>query len=203
MRWAMRGMGAALALLLVSMHDRVALAGPAGMAYRPPVDAPVVDRFRVPRSPYGPGNRGIDYATAAGTQVLASAPGQVTFAGAVGGRLHVVVLHVSGVRTSYSFLASTTVVRGQTVAAGQVLGATGPSLHFGARIGDTYIDPLLLLAGEGSTGPHLVPDHEPSRSAHGGERYPLEQLVRHYRPVVKVSAAAVAWARLGGPKPAG
>ena len=128
--------------------------------YRPPVDAPVVDRFRPPPSPYGPGNRGIDYATVPGTEVRAAAPGEVLFAGPVGGRLHVVVLHADGVRTSYSFLASTAVVRGQWADGGQVLGTAGVTFHFGARVGDAYVDPLLLLAGSAGGFLRLVPDEE-------------------------------------------
>ena len=49
--------------------------------YRLPVDAPVVDGFRPPTTPYGPGNRGLEYATVAGTEVRAAAGGRVTFAG--------------------------------------------------------------------------------------------------------------------------
>src|SRR2546427_4550471 len=72
--------------------------GPVG--YRPPVDAPVDDGFRPPATPWGPGNRGIDYATAPGAPVHAAAAGEVVFAGQVGGSLHVVVLHADGIRTS-------------------------------------------------------------------------------------------------------
>src|SRR5437764_14605541 len=79
--------------------------GPAAVRYDPPVDAPVVDPFRPPPEPWAAGNRGIDYGTAPGTPVRAAAPGEVVFAGQVGGTLHVVVLHADGLRTSYSFLA--------------------------------------------------------------------------------------------------
>src|SRR3954453_3077694 len=40
---------------------------------RPPVDAPVHDPFRAPVGPYGPGHRGIEYDTAPGTPIGASA----------------------------------------------------------------------------------------------------------------------------------
>ena len=74
--------------------------GPTPVVYRVPVDAPVVDPFRPPATPYGPGNRGVDFATTAGQPVLAMADGVVVFAGQVGGTLHVVLLHADGVRTS-------------------------------------------------------------------------------------------------------
>ena len=44
-------------------------------AYLPPVEAPVADPFRPPTTPYGPGNRGLEYATAPGTPVRAAADG--------------------------------------------------------------------------------------------------------------------------------
>ena len=137
--------------------------------YRPPVDATLVDPFRPPPSPFGAGNRGVDYATEPGTPVGAAGPGRVVFVGAVGGHLHVVVLHPDGVRTSYSFLASVSVWKGQRVSTGQVVGVAGASLHFGARVGDAYVDPLALL-GAHRAEVRLVPD-EPVPAADGaGER---------------------------------
>jgi len=135
-----------------------AAAAVAVLVHRPPVDAPIVDHFRPPASPYGPGNRGIDYATAEGSLVRASADGEVVLAGQVGGRLHVVVRHDDGVRTSYSFLAAVSVHRGQQVRAGDEVGTAGPTLHFGARRGEAYIDPLTLFGPAGETRVHLVPD---------------------------------------------
>ncbi len=128
------------------------------VTYRPPVDAPVTDPFRPPLTPYGPGNRGIDYATAPGMSVHAAADGVVVFAGAVAGGLHVTVLHADGIRTTYSFLAVIRVHERQTLRGGDVLGVTGVALHLGARRGDVYIDPASLWRP--ATGPpavHLVP----------------------------------------------
>src|SRR4051794_6589973 len=162
---------AVVALAVIGMFVVAVVRAPAVAAsggYQPPVAAPVADPFRPPSSPYGPGNRGIDYATAPGTEVRASADGEVVFAGQVGGTLHVVVLHGDGIRTSYSFLSSIRVHRGDHVRQGQVLGTTGTQpFHFGARAGDAYVDPALLF----STGPpqvHLVPDseHLPQSEAH-------------------------------------
>ena len=119
----------------------------ATVAYRAPVPGPVIDPFRPPESPFGPGNRGLDYATTPGEVVGAPADGEVTFAGPVAGGLHVVLLHADGIRTSLSFLAAVLVRRGQKVTAGQAVGRAGPSLHFGARRGQAYLDPAGLLAG--------------------------------------------------------
>ena len=121
-------------------------AGP-GPAYLPPVDAPVVDPFHLPSTPYGAGNRGLEYATVPGTPVRASAGGVVTFAGPVGGSLYVTVAPPDGVRTSYSYLARLGVVLGQRVRQGQIVGVAGARFHFGARIGGDYIDPADLFSG--------------------------------------------------------
>ena len=119
---------------------------PARVQYRPPVNGTVVDPYRPPAGPYGPGNRGIDLASEPGGPVVSPADGVVTFAGQVGGQLFVVVRHADGVRTTMGTLASVTVVAGQRVGAGQQVGTTGGRLHFGARVGKAYIDPNLLLA---------------------------------------------------------
>ena len=150
-------LAAVLATAVLAGLAPPAVAAP--VTYTAPVGAPVVDRFRPPATPYGPGNRGLTYGTASGTPVLASAPGRVTFAGPVAGALHVVIQHDDGVRTSYSFLRTVAVRAGQTVAQGAVVGTSGSNFHFGARIGDAYIDPAVLL--DSSPGRvHLVPDGE-------------------------------------------
>lgn len=117
---------------------------PRAASYQPPVLAPVIDPFRPPSTPYGPGNRGIEYSTEAGTPVVAAASGMVTFAGAVAGSLHVTVRHADGIRTSYSFLAAIRVRLGEEVAGGQVVGVAGTRLHVGARHDDVYLDPASL-----------------------------------------------------------
>jgi murein DD-endopeptidase MepM/ murein hydrolase activator NlpD len=109
----------------VVLPPPAALAADPPVVHTPPVDAPVVDPFRPPAGPYGPGNRGIEYATRPGTAVRASAAGTVSFAGQVGGRLHVTVAHPGGVRTSYSFLATVAVGAGDAVAQGDVVGTAG------------------------------------------------------------------------------
>jgi murein DD-endopeptidase MepM/ murein hydrolase activator NlpD len=133
--------------------------------YHPPVDAPIADPFRAPPSPYAAGNRGIEYATAPGTVVRAASAGTVVFAGMVGGTLHVVVRHPDGVRTSYSFLRTAFVHRGDAVSTGTPVGVAGARVHFGARVGDVYIDPATLFESGARSRVHLVPDRdEPSGS---------------------------------------
>jgi len=154
-------MAAALALVVVAATIGAAPAaagrpGGAGrvgdqpipvVAYTPPVDAPIADPFRPPAGPYSAGNRGLEYATAPGSPVRASAAGTVVFAGQVGGALHVTILHRDQVRTSYSFLAAIEVVSGAEVRLGDRIGTSGALLHFGARAGDAYFDPASLFTG--------------------------------------------------------
>lgn len=121
---------------------------PSSVRYRAPVVAPIIDGYRPPLNPYGAGNRGIDFGTRFGSPVAAAADGVVTFAGQVGGSLFVVVQHADGVRTTLGYLQSILVTHGTIVRAGQRVGVSGGSLHFGARFGDLYIDPTLLLPTE-------------------------------------------------------
>jgi murein DD-endopeptidase MepM/ murein hydrolase activator NlpD len=84
--------------------------------------------------------------------VLAAASGIVSFAGQVGDRGVVTVDHGS-VRTTYEPVRALVAV-GQPVSIGAVLGRVssgghcgGRCLHWGLRQQQTYLDPLLLLAG--------------------------------------------------------
>ncbi len=117
-------------------------------AYRPPVDTPVIDVFRLPHGHYGAGNRGLEYATSPGRPVRAIGAGRVTFAGAVAGRLAVSVAHSDGRSSSLTGLASLHVARGELVARGSVVGTAGTSIHLGVREGGRYVDPAPLLCGD-------------------------------------------------------
>ena len=128
---------------------------PAGAAdgWSPPVPGAVVRGYREPLALFASGHRGIDFAAPAGTPVRAANEGRVTFAGDVSGSLHVVIEHSGGIRTSYSFLATADVEVGATVRRGAVIGTAGGHegshrvgvLHFGARSGSRYFDPMLLF----------------------------------------------------------
>ena len=98
--------------------------------------------------------------------MVAGQDGVVAFAGWVAGALFVSIDHTDGVRTTYSWVSAVSVKKGDKVARGSPIGNTGhghpdvdqPHLHFGARIGNTYIDPLLLLEGADVSGLiHLAP----------------------------------------------
>lgn len=110
-----------------------------------PVDAPVLDPFRLPQGPYGPGNRGIEYDTEVGDVVRAAAGGIVVFAGSVAGTLHVTVDHGAGLLSSYSFLDRVLVGVGDAVGRGDPVGLAGDTVHFGVRIDGEYVDPASLM----------------------------------------------------------
>jgi murein DD-endopeptidase MepM/ murein hydrolase activator NlpD len=139
-----------VALAVTAAATWLADAPAAGQAtvvtYRPPVDAPVIDPFRAPTSPYGPGNRGIEYATVPGSVVRTVAPGSVSFAGMVAGTRYVTVTHADGLRSSYGGLASISVAQGAELAAGAEVGRAGHTLHLGIRRGEEYLDPEALFA---------------------------------------------------------
>jgi murein DD-endopeptidase MepM/ murein hydrolase activator NlpD len=124
----------------------------------PPVEAPIVDRFRAPGCQWCAGNRGLEYGVGAGVDVRAAAPGVVSFSGTVAGVRYVVVDHGGGFRTTYGRLASATVSTGAAVATGQVLGSSGSSgVFFGLRHNDVYLDPELYFVGARPTRARLVP----------------------------------------------
>jgi hypothetical protein len=183
-----------LACVVASLVVVLGLPAPAAGegGYSAPVDASVVDAFRPPPTPYGPGNRGIDYGTSPGDVVRAAGAGEVVFAGPVGLSRHVVLLHPDGLRTSYSFLASVSVRRGDEVLRGDPVGVAAARLHFGVRAGDDlYLDPSLLLDGR-PPPVHLVPVE--SRRV-GSERTERFALLRSLVGVpIRAGTAAVAWA---------
>ncbi|WP_407561466.1 murein hydrolase activator EnvC family protein [Streptomyces sp. 184] len=118
---------------------------------------PVVERgFEPPRSPYGPGHRGVDLRAGPGQPVRAAAAGRVSFAGRVAGRGVLAIDHPGTgrppLRTTYEPVVPA-VRRGARVEAGQVVGrlqgggyhCAAGCLHWGLRRGSSYLDPLSLL----------------------------------------------------------
>lgn len=126
--------------------------------WRHPVDAPVVDGFRMPSNPYGPGNRGLEYGTTDGAPVVAVADGTVTFAGSVGRSRFVVVQHRDGLKSTYGYLLDIDVdiAPGRDVVGGQPIATAKAGFHLTARWGDTYLDPLLFMI-DGCFFVRLVP----------------------------------------------
>lgn len=128
-----------------------------GPLWTEPVAAPVIDRFRPPTVPFGPGNRGLEYGTAVGDPVWAVDDGVVDFAGPVGTRRFVVMTHPSGLRSTSAYLAEVLVEEGQAVRRGDQLGLADVGFHLTARVGPDYRDPAPLLAGDHCVRPRLVP----------------------------------------------
>ena len=174
---------------------------PPPVTYAPPVDAPVGDPFRPPSSPYGPGNRGLEFATDSATVVAAAADGTVTFAGVVAGHRWVTVRHADGIRTTYGPLADMQVAAGDHVTRGQPIGTTAGALTFTARVGEAYVDPASLFDG-GPPRVRLVPEplDRPGFSAHHGWSIPgadalmsaLEWEWRHVDVIPKLAVAKTA-----------
>jgi murein DD-endopeptidase MepM/ murein hydrolase activator NlpD len=152
-----RCLGAALLAALAGLlfgASPVAATSQAGWRLPLPGAPEVVRGFEPPPTPYAAGHRGVDLRAVPGARVVAAAAGTVTFAGPVAGRPVVVVTHAGGLRTTYEPVAAT-VRRGAALAAGAVLGSVvvagshclpGACLHWGLRRGDTYLDPLTMLA---------------------------------------------------------
>ncbi|WP_327288480.1 murein hydrolase activator EnvC family protein [Streptomyces sp. NBC_01198] len=112
--------------------------------------------FEPPATGWGAGHRGVDLRAGPGAAVRAAAPGEVVFAGQVGGT-GVLVLRIGpGLRISYEPVRAT-VPGGARVAAGAQVGVLdgglahcpGGCLHWGLLQsvpgGDVYLDPLSLL----------------------------------------------------------
>lgn len=166
----------------------------------------VVAAFEAPESDYGPGHRGVDLAGAAGQSVFAVAAGEVTFAGRVAGRGVVVIDH-GELRSTYEPVAAQ-VAKGDGVAAGDRIAtltadashcAPQACLHLGARDGDAYVDPLLLLGGQrlrlkpldetSVVGNEMTGPRSPPRSAVQGS---TEGDLRERAPYVVALAGGVA-----------
>lgn len=108
-------------------------------------------------SPYGQRwgrlHSGIDIAAPAGTPVVASASGQVVYAGSMSGYgLIVVIQHPGGIATAYAHNSSVAVSVGQSVGQGQTIAAVGCTgvcygdhVHFEVRAGGSAIDPMGYL----------------------------------------------------------
>jgi murein DD-endopeptidase MepM/ murein hydrolase activator NlpD len=97
---------------------------------------------------------GVDLAASRGDEVVAANSGQVALASDFYFSGKIVILdHGLGLFTTYHHLDRLTVRRGQRVKKGETIGlagssglSTGPHLHWSARIGQSRIDPLSLLA---------------------------------------------------------
>jgi len=97
---------------------------------------------------------GVDLAASPGDKVVAANSGKVALASDFYFSGKIVILdHGLGLFTTYHHLDRITVRRGQMVKKGEIIGlagssglSTGPHLHWSARVGQSRIDPLSLLA---------------------------------------------------------
>ncbi|HET8681695.1 MAG TPA: peptidoglycan DD-metalloendopeptidase family protein [Micromonosporaceae bacterium] len=123
--------------------------------YRWPLDGvpAVARRFAPPPDPWLAGHRGVDLAAQPGQLVRAAGSGVVHFAGPLAGRGVVSIRHTDGLRTTYEPVIAAVGV-GAAVRAGDPIGVVAAAhagcpvvtcLHWGARRGDLYLDPLALL----------------------------------------------------------
>jgi murein DD-endopeptidase MepM/ murein hydrolase activator NlpD len=130
-----------------------------GASHAVPLYGELLHGFDAPEDdPFAPGHRGLDVGAPAGSAVRASAPGVVSFAGVVAGNRTVTLDHGGGLRTSYSYLATSAVRAGASVARGEIVGTVGaghpgsglpPHVHLSSRQDGTYLDPLRLYVGSG------------------------------------------------------
>ena len=146
-----------------------------------PLDGDVITPYRNGDDPYAAAqHRGIDIAGPVGARVAAASGGDVRFAGTAGSSGLTVSIRTTDGRfdTSYLHLSSLSVREGQSVSAGEPVGAVGttgsrsasePHLHFGVREAGTrhaYRDPLELLpprpAPPAPESPHPTPVPAPS-----------------------------------------
>ena len=119
-----------------------------------PAAAPMNSVFGTRRSyndgPFNRFHRGVDFAGATGTSVLAAADGTVVFADALNIRGNTTVIdHGRGLYTVYAHQNTLHVSPGDAVALGQVIGAigstgrsTGPHLHWEVWLNGVNVDPL-------------------------------------------------------------
>jgi hypothetical protein len=159
-----------------------------GLYDAPVVRLSVIRPFEPPPTPFAAGHRGVDLATQTGQAVLATGAGTVRFAGPVAGRGVVVIAHPDGVLTEYEPVRPA-VAAGTVVRLGDVIGhiagrhgvwPPGSCLHWGARRGGRYFDPLSLLRALGVV--RLVPLHGPVPGLDVSARAPPGEVPRWRRP---------------------
>lgn len=126
-----------------------------------PVAGKITSTFGERRNPIGAGNDfhpGLDIAADTGTPIAAAAAGRVISAGPDGGYGNLIVVdNGNGVTTRYGHCSQIFARVGESVTAGQTIGAvgstghsTGPHLHFEVRVDDKPVDPQPLLGANQS-----------------------------------------------------
>jgi hypothetical protein len=209
------------------------LAPPAWAAWVWPLHGEVITPYSNRDDPYAGGqHRGIDIAGETGQPVVAATSGSVRFAGTAGSSgVTVSIRTLDGFDTSYLHLSSASVREGQSVQAGERIGAVGtsgtrsvdrPHLHFGVRDAGSrhaYRDPLAFLpaAPPAPENPLAAPAPEPAPApfapapapvaVRNGRRAPAPRgaTIRRPQPATQPAPAAervTAGHRAGGGQPA-
>ena len=173
------------------------------MTYRQPFkgDWPISQKYG---EKYTSGfHTGIDYACPVSTEIMASADGQVMFAGwdNTGYGLCVIIKHTADRSTLYAHLSKVHVTKGEQVKQSRVIGlsgtsgnSTGPHLHFEARHvwsdWTSHFDPmqLPLMSVDDSVKPAPAPKPEPEPEK------PALKGADQLGPNVKIVAPSGAWA---------
>lgn len=109
---------------------------------------------------WGTHHDGVDMAVPVGTLVSCTADGTVIQAGWYGGYGNcVTVEHEAGIISRYGHLSEITVVEGQKISQGEILGysgntghSTGPHLHFEMRENDVPVNPFLYVETDDKKG---------------------------------------------------
>jgi murein DD-endopeptidase MepM/ murein hydrolase activator NlpD len=121
-----------------------------------PIEGRVTSSFGQRDDPFngeGAFHAGIDISGSFGTSVRAAGDGLVEAAAVSNGYgREVIIDHGHGVKTVYGHLSGFTVVAGQQIKRGQVIGyvglsgrSTGPHLHYEVRLGSTPVNPHKYL----------------------------------------------------------
>lgn len=122
-----------------------------------PVEAPLTSGFGLRFRGASPDiHRGVDLDVPVGTPIASMADGRVRFAGGMRGFGNVVWIdHAAGLLTIYAHLSRIDVTEGQSVSAGQQIGASGatgdvtaPHLHFEVWRFGRPVDPVAVLGGK-------------------------------------------------------
>lgn len=149
-----------------------------------PVQGPLTGTFGERLDPFngeGSFHAGVDISTGYGAPVRAAADGVVLSAERSSGYgMMVEIEHGRGLQTRYAHLAGFTVVPGQAVKAGEIVGyvgrtgrSTGSHLHYEVRVHDTPVNPVkylsasaLGLSKQAGLGPWAAPETGESGSPH-------------------------------------
>jgi murein DD-endopeptidase MepM/ murein hydrolase activator NlpD len=149
-------------------------------------------------------HHGLDYAAAAGTPVSAIGNGTVLFAGRRGDYGNLIILkHQNGYKTYYGHLSKIArgVRNGAKVGQGSIIGyvgatglATGPHLHYEARIGDRPVNPALIKSEPG------IPIPKEMLAAFRELRGRMDPIITAIKPSDRIAAdaASIKGNRTGG-----